>query len=70
MAIQKMDNSDVLARQQAILSGTPYVVTKQFPWKLHEMLAQAELDGDTAIARGCRVDEPSGFTNQSSLLTK
>eukprot|EP00980_Cylindrotheca_fusiformis_P029108 scaffold22721_cov137-Cylindrotheca_fusiformis.AAC.3 len=37
------------ARKQAILAGTPYVITKQFPWKLHEMLDQVEERGDDDI---------------------
>jgi hypothetical protein len=41
--------ADDLNRKQAILAGIPYTVTKQFPWKLHEMLEQAEKDGDENI---------------------
>lgn len=33
-------------RKHAIMSGTPYVITKQFPWKLHEMLDLVEKRGD------------------------
>ena len=39
-----MESGD-LTKKQAILSGIPYVVTKQFPWKLHEMLEQTEKKG-------------------------
>jgi hypothetical protein len=35
-------DSDDIHRKQAILAGIPYTVTKQFPWKLHEMLELAE----------------------------
>jgi hypothetical protein len=34
---------------RAILSGTPYVITKQFPWKLHEMLDLVEQRGEEEI---------------------
>ena len=41
--------ADHLNRTQAILAGIPYTVTKQFPWKLHEMLEQVEKDEDDSI---------------------
>jgi hypothetical protein len=37
------------ARKQAILAGTPYIITKQFPWKLHEMLDHVDEEGLDSI---------------------
>lgn len=32
-------------RRKAVQNGTPYSVTKQFPWRLHEMLDLVEEEG-------------------------
>lgn len=58
--------ADDLNRTQAILAGIPYTVTKQFPWKLHEMLEQVEKDEDDNIVSWL----PSGrsFKVRSSTL--
>jgi len=45
-----IDNkAEECSRKQAILAGIPYTVTKQFPWKLHEMLEQVRKDGNESI---------------------
>lgn len=44
-----MNLKDELNRKQAILAGIPYTITKQFPWKLHEMLEAAEKDNHEDI---------------------
>ena len=61
---------DNMARKQAILAGIPYIVTKQFPWKLHEMLAQVEGDGNEGIVswlpsgRAFKVHRPDIFVDE------
>lgn len=58
------------ARKQAILAGTPYVVTKQFPWKLHEMLDVVEENGDSSIVSwlpdgiAFKVHKPDSFVEK------
>jgi hypothetical protein len=58
------------ARKQAIMAGTPYVITKQFPWKLHEMLDVVEQRGETSIVSwlpggtSFRVHDPNKFVHQ------
>jgi hypothetical protein len=36
-------------RKEAILAGTPYKITKQFPWKLHDMLDHVNKEGQDSI---------------------
>jgi len=61
-------------RAQAILAGIPYAVTKQFPWKLHEMLEQTEEDGDEKIVswlpggRSFKVSSSSGREKAGRML--
>ncbi|CAJ1959672.1 unnamed protein product [Cylindrotheca closterium] len=58
------------ARKQAIMAGTPYVITKQFPWKLHEMLDVVEQRGETSVVSwlpggtAFRVHDPIQFVDQ------
>mmetsp|Transcript_12001 Transcript_12001/g.28695 ORF Transcript_12001/g.28695 Transcript_12001/m.28695 type:complete len:353 (+) Transcript_12001:120-1178(+) len=58
------------ARKQAIMAGTPYVITKQFPWKLHEMLDVVEQRGETSVVswlpggKAFRVHNPTQFVDQ------
>jgi len=58
------------ARKQAIMAGTPYIITKQFPWKLHEMLDVVEQRGETSVVswlpggRAFRVHNPALFVDQ------
>lgn len=62
--------SDDFTRKQAILAGIPYIVTKQFPWKLHEMLEQVEKDNMENIVswvpsgRAFKVHRPDAFVEQ------
>jgi hypothetical protein len=44
-----IESSLSVTRKRAIMSGTPYIITKQFPWKLHEMLDLVEKSGDDSI---------------------
>jgi len=64
------DSSLNAARKQAIMAGTPYIITKQFPWKLHEMLDVVEQRGETSVVswlpdgRAFRVHSPALFVDQ------
>ena len=69
-----MESSPKAARKRAIMSGTPYVITKQFPWKLHEMLDLVERQGDEHIVswlpggRSFRVHMPELFVERIMKL--
>jgi hypothetical protein len=62
-------------RKQAILGGTPYIVTKQFPWKLHEMLDLVEKGGEESIVswlpsgRAFKVHLPDLFVEKIMKLS-
>ena len=52
------------------MAGIPYIVTKQFPWKLHEMLEQAEADGKESVVswlpngKSFKVHQPEVFVDE------
>jgi hypothetical protein len=64
------DKKDDLSRKQAILAGIPYIVTKQFPWKMHELLEQVEQDGREDVVswlpngRAFKVHKTDIFVNE------
>jgi hypothetical protein len=61
--------------KQAILAGTPYIVTKQFPWKLHEMIDSVEKRGEESIVswlpggRAFKVHIPDLFVEKIMKLS-
>jgi hypothetical protein len=63
-------STEEMTRKQAIMAGIPYIITKQFPWKLHEMLDQVNKDGDDSIVSwlpdggAFKVHQPDIFTEQ------
>lgn len=69
-----MESNPKAARKRAIMSGTPYVITKQFPWKLHEMLDLVQRQGDDHIVswlpggRSFRVHMPELFVERIMKL--
>mmetsp|Transcript_16169 Transcript_16169/g.26280 ORF Transcript_16169/g.26280 Transcript_16169/m.26280 type:complete len:724 (+) Transcript_16169:413-2584(+) len=69
---QPMPSTSVLleqevGRRRAAMAGTPYSITKQFPWRLHEMLDLVEREGLEEIVsflpdgRSFKVHDPSRF---------
>jgi hypothetical protein len=66
-----MITSDALkeevGRRKASMAGTPYSITKQFPWRLHEMLDLVEEEGLEEIVsflpdgRSFKVHDPPRF---------
>lgn len=56
-----------VGRRKAIMAGTPYSITKQFPWRLHEMLDLVEEEGLEEIVsflpdgRSFKVHDPARF---------
>eukprot|EP00934_Nitzschia_sp_Nitz4_P000201 Nitzschia sp. Nitz4//NODE_367_length_23738_cov_71.755985//22239//23337//NITZ4_additional_000047-RA//-1//CDS//3329531864//201//frame0 len=72
--MERAGSREELSRQQAILSGIPYIVTKQFPWRLHEMLEQSEREGYEHIVswvsggRAFKVHRPDTFVKDIMKL--
>jgi HSF-type DNA-binding len=56
-----------VGRRKAVIAGTPYSITKQFPFRLHEMLDLVEEEGLEEIVsflpdgRSFKVHDPARF---------
>ena len=63
-----------MSRRKAALAGTPYSITMQFPWRLHELLEIVEKEGLEQIVSflpdGCsfKVHDPARF--ESGLMRR
>jgi hypothetical protein len=61
------DLEEEVGRRKSVMAGTPYSVSKQFPWRLHKMLELVEKEGLEEIVsflpdgRSFKVHDPSRF---------